>query len=45
VKKLREDMGSGKIKANAFLDGIKITSGISNVSENSTRNNFSYGQR
>ena len=45
VKKLREDMGSGKIKASAFLDGIKITSGISNVSENSTRNNFSYGQR
>ena len=45
VKKLREDMGSGKIKANAFLDGMKITSGITNVSENSTRNNFSYGQR
>jgi hypothetical protein len=45
MKALRADMNSGKIKANTYLDGQKVTTGLSNASELSTRNNFSYGQR
>jgi len=45
MKKLRQDMNSGKIRANAYLDGQKVTTGIAIASEQSTRNNFAYGQR
>lgn len=45
MKKLRQDMNSGKIRANAYLDGQKVTTGIAVASEQSTRNNFAYGQR
>ncbi len=45
VKQLRKDMSAGKIKASTYLDGVKITSGISNAANESSRNSFSYGQR
>ena len=45
MKKLRQDMNSGKIRANAYLDGQKVTTGIAVASDQSTRNNFAYGQR
>ena len=45
MKALRQDMNSGKIRTNTYLDGQKVTTGIAVASEQSTRNNFSYGQR
>jgi len=45
LRQLRADMVSGKIRANTFLDGQKVTTGIAIASEQSTRNNFAYGQR
>ena len=45
MKALRADMNSGKIRTNTYLDGQKVTTGIAVASEQSTRNNFSYGQR
>ena len=45
MKKIREDLNSGKIKANAYLDGTRLTTGIGYTADLSTKNNFSYGQR
>lgn len=44
MKALRADMNSGKIRANTYLDGQKVTAGIVANSEKSTRNNFTFGQ-
>jgi hypothetical protein len=45
MKQLRQDMNNGKIRANAYLDGQKVMSGIAVASETSGKNNFTYGQR
>jgi len=39
IKALRADMASGKIAV--YMDGSKVTAGVSNVTEKSTRNNYS----
>jgi hypothetical protein len=38
IKALRADMASGKIAVH--MDGAKVTAGISNQVDKSTRNNF-----
>lgn len=39
IKALRADMASGKIAV--YMDGSKVTAGVSNATEKSTRNNYS----
>ena len=39
IKALRADMASGKIAV--YMDGQRVTAGVSNVTEKSTRNNYS----
>lgn len=45
MKQLRNDMNSGKIRTNTYLDGYKVSTNLATANNETSRNSFSYGQR